>query len=241
MLIIRHAEEMIEGAGVTVKRLMPVAGWRNFDPFVLCDHFTLGPGSGFPNHPHRGFEAITYMFSGSMQHSDNLGNQSTVTAGGAQCFTAGRGIVHSEMPAETTISSGIQLWINLPQRLKHIEPAYQQFDAGELPIRALERAQIRDIAGEASPLRLQTPGRYADVRLDAGAEFSEAITNGFRGFVYVVAGALLIDGQGLDAGAAAFIEDINVLRVSARQDSRFIFCFGMPHHEPIKQYGSFVD
>lgn len=241
MLIIRHTEETTEGAGVTVKRLMPVAGWRNYDPFVLCDHFTLGPGSGFPNHPHRGFEAITYMFSGSMQHTDNLGNQSTVTAGGAQCFTAGRGIVHSEMPADTTSSSGIQLWINLPLRLKQIEPAYQQVDAGALPIRDLGYGWVRDIVGAASPLHLQTPVRYADVVLDAGAEFSEPVSNGFRGFVYVVAGELVIAGRGLGAGAAAFMEDIEVLKVSARQNSRFMVCLGLPHHEPIKQYGPFVD
>lgn len=241
MLIIRHAEETIEGASVKVKRLMPVAGWRNFDPFVLCDHFTLGSGSGFPEHPHRGFEAITYLFNGSMRHSDNLGNQSTVTAGGAQCFTAGRGIIHSEMPGNTGESTGIQLWINLPRHLKQMEPAYQQVNAEELPIRDLGKGQIRDIVGEASPLRLQTPARYADVILEAGTEFSEMLTNGFRGFVYVIEGALSIAGHELGAGAAGFMEEISVLKISARQDSRFILCFGLPHHEPIKQYGPFVD
>jgi len=100
-----------EGDGVEVKRLMPVANLRNFDPFVLWDHFDI-EGGGFPNHPHRGFEAITYMFDGGMKHKDNLGNQGTVFAGGAQRFTAGKGIVHSEMPDGK--AAGIQLWINLP-------------------------------------------------------------------------------------------------------------------------------
>lgn len=241
MLIIRHTEDMTEGAGVTVKRLMPVAGWRNFDPFVLCDHFTLSPGSGFPNHPHRGFEAITYMFTGSMRHTDNLGNKSTVTAGGTQRFTAGRGIVHSEMPADSASSSGIQLWINLPQRLKNIEPAYQQVDSTAIPERHQDRVIVRDIVGMDSPLRLQTPVRYADVSLDTGAEFSELLDKDFRGFIYVVEGKLLIAGRELGAGNAAFMEDAGLLRISAKQKSRFMLCFGLAHYEPIIQYGPFVD
>lgn len=125
-----QVKEVAEGDGVDVKRLFPVPGRMNFDPFVLWDHFDILPGKGFPDHPHRGFEAITYMFSGGMNHQDNLGNASFVESGGAQRFTAGSGIVHSEMPAETGRSNGIQLWINLPKRLKTLPASYQQVDDG---------------------------------------------------------------------------------------------------------------
>lgn len=126
---IQSAVEMSEGDGVNVNRLFPVTRERmNFDPFVLWDNFNIGPDRGFPTHPHRGFEAITYMFSGSIEHKDNLGNHSTVTAGGAQRFTAGRGIEHSEMPDSDIMSNGIQLWINLAKDLKQIDPDYQQVD-----------------------------------------------------------------------------------------------------------------
>mgnify|MGYP000158972106 FL=1 len=237
----RKATETMEGAGVTVRRLMPVPQFMNFDPFVLWDHFEIGPDTGFPDHPHRGFEAITYMFTGSMQHTDNLGNQSTVTAGGAQRFTAGRRIVHSEMPADTASRSGIQLWLNLPQRLKHIEPAYQQVGSDGIPERHQGQVVVRDIFGMGSPLHLHTRVRYADVTLDAGEEFAELINKDFRGFIYLVEGELVIAGRELDAGYAAFMEDTGLLKISAKQKSRFMICFGAAHHEPIKQYGPFVD
>ncbi|RMH38120.1 MAG: pirin family protein, partial [Gammaproteobacteria bacterium] len=121
MIAIHFGQLVPEGDGVTVQRLMPVPGLRHFDPFVLWDHFDIA-GGGFPPHPHRGFEAITWLFSGAMHHKDNLGNAGTIHAGGAQRFTAGRGITHSEMPESA--AAGIQLWINLPQRLKSIEPDY---------------------------------------------------------------------------------------------------------------------
>ena len=149
---LRNVTVVPEGDGVDVKRLFPLQGFMNFDPFVLWDHFNIGPGRGFPDHPHRGFEAITYMFDGGMNHKDNLGNESFVTAGGAQRFTAGAGMVHSEMPAEAGESNGIQLWINLPQRLKKIEPGYQQVDAAEFPIVELEAGQVKILVGENSPL-----------------------------------------------------------------------------------------
>lgn len=238
---LREATETMEGAGVTVRRLMPVPKFMNFDPFVLWDHFSIGAGTGFPDHPHRGFEAITYMFEGSMQHTDNLGNQSTVAAGGIQRFTAGRGIVHSEMPGKDGKSSGIQLWVNLPKSLKGIEPDYQQVDAQDIPEHKIGKAMVRNIVGADSPVQLRTPVRYADVRLDAGAEFSEVINRGFRGLVYVVAGKITLAGHVLGAGTAIFMEDIGVLEIVAQQKSRFMLCFGQPHNEPIRQHGPFVD
>lgn len=238
---VRQAAEMQEGAGVQVKRLMPVAGWLNYDPFVLCDHFSLGPGTGFPEHPHRGFEAITYLFEGAMRHEDNLGNRSTVLAGGAQRFTAGRGISHSEMPGAEGVTRGVQLWINLPADLKETEPGYQQVDAGEVPVRTAMGARIAVIVGTASPMELLTPVLYLDVLMEPGATVSEAIPDGFRGFVYTVSGSIAVGGSMVDAGEACFMDDPGEIEVEGWEESRLLICFGAPHGEPIRQHGPFVD
>ncbi|MCK5643178.1 MAG: pirin family protein, partial [Gammaproteobacteria bacterium] len=186
-----------EGDGVTVKRLMPVHGMRNFDPFVLWDHFDINSG-GFPNHPHRGFEAITYVFAGGMNHTDNLGNSGTVHAGGAQRFTAGRGIVHSEIPDGH--AAGIQLWINLPRRLKSIEPDYQQLQTEMIPESNSDGVHIRTIVDEAAAITLQTHVEYLDIRLDAGSRLNRNIAANNRGFVYAVRGKASINNLPVNSG-----------------------------------------
>jgi len=237
-VIVQQAVVVPEGAGVEVKRLMPVAGMRNFDPFVLWDHFDISSG-GFPNHPHRGFEAITYMFAGGMQHTDNLGNKGTVHGGGAQRFTAGRGIVHSEMPDGH--AAGIQLWINLPRKLKGLDPEYQQVQADEFGVEEFGGGSLKKITGENGPVQLRTDVEYFDVSLDEGASFHRDIAEGLRGLVYAVSGSLSINDQTVDEGAAAFVEGEGSLSITATRDSRFMWCFGRPHGEPIYQHGPFVD
>lgn len=233
---------MQEGDGAEVQRLFPVPRrMMNYDPFVLWDHFTIAPGNGFPTHPHRGFEAITYMFTGSMQHKDNLGNHSTVTGGGAQRFTAGRGIEHSEMPAAEGSSSGIQLWINLPQRLKQVEPDYQQVDNEAIPEMAVEDAQVRVIVGETSPMRIRTDIRYYDISLPAGGHYTSTVADGFRGLLYLVDGAIEINGKQLNTGQALFFDKVSELAMTGVEDSRFMLAMGAPHGEPIRQWGPFVD
>ena len=242
MIEIQKTLKMQEGAGVTVQRLMPVTGFRNFDPFVLWDDFTLTPGTGFPDHPHRGFEAITYLFQGSIRHRDNLGNDSTVHGGGAQRFTAGRGIVHSEMPATDQPTRGIQLWINLPKRLKNVEPGYQQVNAESFPVHTFSGGQTTVIVGDNSPLNLLTPVRYEDISLNAGDSYRYSSTNGRRGFIYVVDGEAFIDDIELSRGQTALFSDEHQLGISARdQDARLMLCVGTPHGEPIIQHGPFVD
>ena len=242
MNIEKHtAQETMEGDGVTVKRLMPVGGLRNYDPFVLWDHFSITPGNGFPDHPHRGFEAITYMFSGSMQHTDNLGNQSTVKTGGAQRFTAGSGIIHSEMPGKDDKSEGIQLWINLPKSLKTIPADYQQADSDVIPVHITNGVTVRTIVGEGSPVLLNTPVRYEDIALDEGTKHSIHVTEGFRGFLYIVTGKVMISGQVSSAGEAIFVESPHSLDIDAIDTSRLMVCLGKPHHEPIHQHGPYVD
>ena len=241
-LFVADALSMQEGDGAEVQRLFPIPRrMMNYDPFVLWDHFTIEPGNGFPTHPHRGFEAITYMFSGSMQHKDNLGNQSTVTVGGAQRFTAGRGIEHSEMPAAEGQSSGIQLWINLPQRLKQIQPDYQQVDGEQVPVVQQEDARVRVIVGDSSPMKIQTDIRYYDVSLSTGGQYQETVPKAFRGLLYLMQGAIEVNAQRLSQGQALFFEHTDALSVSAAGDSRFMLVMGRPHGEPIRQWGPFVD
>ncbi len=235
------AQQMQEGAGVNVSRLMPIASFRNYDPFVLWDDFNITPGNGFPDHPHRGFEGLTYLFNGSLKHTDNLGNSSTVEGGGAQRFTAGRGLVHSEMPNDTAVTRGIQLWINLPKRLKQVEPSYQQVNDGEFPVKAVEGVRVKAIVGTDSPLQLLTPVRYAHIYLDANANYSEAIVAGMRGLVYIVEGAVEIDGQRYAKADAAFIDDEVLISIKALAASQLMLCLGTPHGEPIMQHGPFVD
>lgn len=235
-----QAQTVPEGDGVTVKRLMPIHGMRNFDPFVLWDHFDIGPGNGFPDHPHRGFEAITYLFDGGMQHADNLGNRSVVRGGGAQRFTAGRGLVHSEMP-DSDGANGIQLWINLPSQLKGLDPGYQQVNEGAFPQEEIEGGSIRTLVGAGSPLALHTAVEYLDIRLQAGARLQRSVPEEYRGLLYTVAGQLQVQGERLPAGSAMFFEEATTLTIEATEPSRLMWCFGRPHGEPIHQHGPFVD
>ena len=230
-----------EGKNVAVKRLMPLAGLLNYDPFVLMDHFTIHPGSGFPNHPHRGFEAITYLFKGSMQHTDNLGNQSTVEAGGAQRFTAGKGLIHSEFPSETGTSEGIQLWINLPKKLKTIAPSYQQVNVHEFTIEENNSFQRKILVGDSSPLLLKTQVRYEDIHLKQHATWHLDNAKNLRGFIYLVEGKLELGEYTLNTGHAAMLNNITSLTVSALENSHFLLVLGYPHHESIHQHGPFVD
>jgi len=241
-MIKRHkALEMQEGVGVNVKRLMPIAGFRNYDPFVLWDDFTITPGNGFPDHPHRGFEAITYLYSGSIKHTDNLGNSSTVIRGGAQRFTAGKGIVHSEMPNEEASTRGIQFWINLPGRLKKVDPEYQQVDDEAFPVRNTDGARIKVLVGDESPLKIKTSIRYLDIELDDDGLHLEPIPDGMRGFIYVANGNVTINKQPYRSGESAFFDGESEIDLHADQVARVMLAYGSPHGEPIIQYGPYVD
>jgi len=232
------ATSVPEGDGVTVNRLMPTHGLRNFDPFVLWDHFDIA-GGGFPPHPHRGFEAITYMFAGGMQHKDNLGNEGTVHGGGAQRFTAGSGIVHSEMPDGH--AAGIQLWINLPQHLKGLDADYQQVERDAIVSEREGDIRIAHIVGEKGAIRLHTDVEYLEIGLPAGTQLTRAIPKDMRGFIYTVEGSVTVNGHPLQEAGAALIEAEAPLIIEAGQDARLMWCFGRPHHEPIHQHGPFVD
>jgi len=242
MISIHPASTVPEEDGIVVKRLMPVHGLRNYDPFVLCDHFDIA-GGGFPDHPHRGFEAITYLFDGGMKHADNLGNQGTIHAGGAQRFTAGRGMVHSEFPDGR--AHGIQLWINLPQRLKSIAPDYQQLQADQIAESHQDGISIRHIIGDAG-IHLHTAVELLDVRMAAGQILQRQVVEGMRGFIYLVQGSLEMNAVKINSGQAAFIDfsdtqGVETLDIKSADAAHLIWCFGKPHHESIHQHGPYVD
>jgi len=238
---VRTASAGAEGDGAEVQRLFPLHGFMNFDPFVLWDHFNVSPGCGFPDHPHRGFEGITYIFEGSMHHKDNLGNDSTVLPGGLQRFTAGSGIVHSEMPSSGASTKGIQLWVNLPQSLKKSTPDYQQVNSGSVAEHTVEGGTVRELISDSSLLKLKTSVCYFDIQLNAGTIFNEAVSNGFRGIAYIVNGKAKIRGQSLMEGQALFFEGLDQLEINAESDVRIMLCYGAPHGETIYQHGPYVD
>ncbi len=238
-----RAKETLEGDGVVVNRLFPITKRMNFDPVVLWDHFDISAGHGFPDHPHRGFEAISYMLTGGMHHKDNLDNDAFVDKGGAQVFCAGAGIVHSEMPAEKGQSMGIQLWINLPEHLKTIKPSYQQVLSENLPVTTFEGGYCRTIVGEGSPIELHTDITYQHVHLKQDHFYQIYINQGLNAIIYVLSGELILGNETVSVTKALLLEcnEEQNLSIKADKDSEFMFCCGMPHHQPIYQHGSYVD
>lgn len=235
------ALEAEEGVGARVRRVFPTSHLRHLDPFVLLDEFYVTSPAAFPDHSHRGFEAVTYMLEGGFHHRDKVGNDRIVSAGGVQRFTAGRGIVHAELPATPNLNHGLQLWINLPRRLKGIEPDYQQVEPSAIPERKTGGARIRTVVGEDSPVRLHTPMRYLGVALEPGAAFEDEILSEWNALVCVLEGPLRLDGLELASGEAAVLEPGGKVTAVAEGPARFVLITGKPHGEPIRQHGPFVD
>ena len=243
MLTKAYPQETLEGDGVVVNRLFPISKRMNFDPFVLWDHFNVSAGHGFPDHPHRGFEAITYMLTGGMHHKDNLGNDAFVSTGGAQVFCAGKGIVHSEMPAEKELNAGIQLWINLPKRLKNIDPSYQEVLAKDLAVTTFQGGSYRTIVNTESKITLHTAINYQHFNLLKDHHYQLPLDQGLQAIIYVLSGSLLLGEHAIEATQALLIdaETQQDLLIKATTDSEFMFCSGLPHKEPIYQHGPYVD
>lgn len=235
------AVKMEEGAGARVRRVFPTSHLRHLDPFVLLDEFYVTPPAAFPDHPHRGFEAVTYMLEGAFHHRDSMGNDRVVSAGGVQRFTAGRGLVHAELPGTEGLNHGLQLWVNLPHRLKETEPDYQQVEPSAIPEHEAEGVRIRTVVGEGSQVELRTPVRYIDVALEPGVAFENEIPMGWNALVYVLEGELRLDGSELTAGKAVMLEPRGKVTAVAEGSARFVLIVGEPHGEPIRQHGSFVD
>ena len=249
---------VIEGAGVRLKRSIGTPTLDYLDPFLLFDDFTSGNPSdyeaGFPLHPHRGIETVTYMLAGEVRHRDTLGNAGSITAGEIQWMTAGRGIMHEEMPQvrpEGII--GFQLWVNLPAKLKMTRPRYQDIRSGG--IRELTRengARIRVIAGTVNGIAGPVTGiaadpTYLDVFIPPSTSFSQPIERGHTAFAYVFEGeARFHDGAGTNdplishPHLVVFGDGDSVKMTTGKNSVRLLLVSGLPLGEPIARYGPFV-
>jgi len=244
-----------DGAGVRLRRLMGGgSGLPSIDPFLMLDYFDSPNASdyiaGFPPHPHRGFETVTYMLAGRMRHRDNHGGEGIIETGGIQWMTAGRGIVHSEMPEQTEgLMRGFQLWVNLPAQLKMTAPAYQEHPAAKMPVEERDGSvRVKVIAGATSrgtagPVTApSTDARYFDVELPAGASFEEAIPAEHAALVVVYEGTLRFDdGKDVEAPGLAQLGAGDAVRFSARdKPARALVIAGKPLKEPVAWMGPFV-
>jgi redox-sensitive bicupin YhaK (pirin superfamily) len=242
-----------DGAGVQLTRVIGSPALSELDPFLLLDEFGSDDPkayiAGFPDHPHRGFETVTYMLAGRMRHRDNHGNQGDLGPGSVQWMTAGRGIVHSEMPLqEAGLMRGFQLWVNLPARDKMTAPRYQDIPADAIPeVVGGNGVAIRVIAGQADegtvgPVAgIATEPLYLDVTLTSGAELSQAVPAGHTAFAYVYEGSATIAGTALAAHQLAVLgEGTRFAAVAGIAGARLILVAGRPIGEPVARYGPFV-
>jgi redox-sensitive bicupin YhaK (pirin superfamily) len=221
------------------------------DPFLLLDEFRSDSAAdyigGFPNHPHRGFETVTYMLAGRMRHGDHKGNVGLLRPGSVQWMTAGRGIVHSEMPEqEDGLMWGFQLWVNLPAKDKMIEPRYQEFAPEEIPEATFDGARVRVIAGRVGdvegPVRaVATEPLYVDVALPPNSTLDLPVPAGHAAFAYVFEGAVEIAGRPVQRGELAVLSDGAAVSLKANGEAgRLILLAGKPLREPVAKYGPFV-
>ncbi len=242
-----------DGAGVKLTRVLHGAMQKRLDPFLMLDAFGSDDPddyiAGFPDHPHRGFETITYMIAGRMKHQDSAGNAGLLENGGVQWMTAGRGVIHSEIPQqEEGVMEGFQLWLNLPGRDKMQAPWYRDFAAGDLPRFAADGATAVVIAGESHGVigavtRETTAPLYLDLHLDAGARFAQALPPGHNAFVYVYRGEVTISGRDVPTGRMAILAndpEADGVVLEAREGARLLLVAGRPLGESIAQYGPFV-
>lgn len=245
-----------DGGGVQLLRVLGQNLQRRLDPFLMLDEFRSDDpddyGAGFPDHPHRGFETVTYMLAGRMRHRDNHGNVGLLEAGGVQWMTAGRGLVHSEMPEqEDGLMHGFQLWINLPSDSKMREPWYRDFSAADIPTQTTPAGiTLRVIAGGAEGVagamaRERTEPLYLDVELPPGSRYEARIDPKANAFVYVYDGSVEAGTppRSVDARTLALLGNdpaCDGVALDAPGGARALVIAGLPIGEPIVQYGPFV-
>jgi redox-sensitive bicupin YhaK (pirin superfamily) len=244
----------VEGAGVNLQRAFGNAEADFMDPFLLLDQFRSDDPRdyilGFPWHPHRGLETVSYLLAGKVRHQDSLGNKGVISPGELQWMSAGSGIIHEEMPEQYEgHMHGYQLWINLPAKLKMSEPKYQGIRADEVKrIHRPDGAEVAVISGEfdgmTGPVHdVAAQPEYFDVTLPRGATFAHPIGEGIMAFIFVISGQLTVEGypQKIDAGYTAVLADGMMTKISAAGDSaQFLFASGRPLREPIAWFGPMV-
>jgi hypothetical protein len=249
-----NGDQVSDGAGVQLKRIIGSPQLNMLDPFLMLDAFGSDQPqeylAGFPPHPHRGFETVTYMLAGKMRHEDSAGNRGVIETGGLQWMTAGKGIIHSEMPEqEQGLLAGFQLWVNLPASDKMQEPRYQERTAEEIPVEVHENGtRIKVIAGRT---RQGTEGvidnpyvnpLYLHVSLLANTGFEQVVPESDNSFIYVIEGQLTLGDKQrlLKAGQLGVLEHGDLVTLKADENSEFLLVSGQPLNEPVARGGPFV-
>ena len=243
----------LEGAGVLLRRSVSPRASNEHDPFLLFDHFAFnnpleGPLRGFPMHPHRGIETVTYILDGSVSHRDSLGNSGVIGPGDVQWMTSGRGILHEEMPrrGESGNIYGFQLWVNLPAAQKMSQPRYQEVNSSTIPVIEKDGATIRLVAGELDGIRgpvteIAASPLYMDVKLAPASKFIYPIPSGHTVLAYIFEGTGEFSGEVVESvSMVVFNDDGDQLEVKSQTGVRFMLIAGAPFKEPIIPYGPFV-
>lgn len=243
-----------DGAGVKLTRIIGTPQLDMLDPFLMLDVFESDQPQdyigGFPKHPHRGFETVTYLLAGNMRHKDSAGNEGVISPGGVQWMTAGKGIEHSEMPEQVEgLMKGFQLWVNLPASAKMIEPGYQEFLPDEVAVEKRPNGtSIRVISGATDqgtvgPVKNHYVNpTYMDIQLKAGDEFKQSLPSTDNAFVYMISGNSQVEGEArtIEEGMLAILTNGDLVSVAAKTDSRFLLVAGAPINEPVARSGPFV-
>jgi quercetin 2,3-dioxygenase len=247
------------GAGARVRTSIGSSQLRNLSPFLLLDHAIIRNGAGFPDHPHRGQETITYLMQGALNHEDFAGNKGRLEAGDLQFMTAGRGIVHAEMPAETVDGQpvkGLQLWVDLPEKLKDVEPRYRDLKASEIPSVDVDdgKVHVKVISGQSHGVDsvkdlAYTPVWLLDIEIKPGGKIVQPVPEGWTTFAYFLEGEALVGPRGNQTPVSqysnvVFQEDGDVVQLEvdpqADSNARLVLVAGTPLDQPIVQYGPFV-
>lgn len=250
------APQVVEGGGFVVRRPFPVQGLSYVDPFLLIDEmgpvdYAPGKAIGAPDHPHRGFETVTYILRGEMEHEDSHGHRGRIRSGDVQWMTAGAGVIHSEMPSREMLENGgrmhgFQIWINLPREKKMTQPRYQEYAGDRLPVIAGEGRWIRVIAGEAggarSPIETTVPTTMLHVKLGTGVSENLPVAPGSNVIVHVIAGRGELEGVPVAAHEAAILTGSSEsVRVDGADEAfEALVLAGLPLREPVARYGPFV-
>jgi redox-sensitive bicupin YhaK (pirin superfamily) len=254
---ISQAHKQLEGGGFMVRRPLPTEGLELVDPFLLVDEmgpvdYAPGEAVGAPDHPHRGFETVTYSLSGEFEHEDSAGHKGVLRPGDVQWMTAGAGIVHSEMPSKKVRDEGgkvhgFQIWVNLPSRLKMTRPRYQELPSAKIPQAVSDdgKARVKVIAGEAlgakAAIATHTPVIYQDWSLDDGADVTVNAPADHNAMIYVFEGAAMVGDERVNDGQLAVLGAGDALRLRGVEGSgRLLFLAGVPHNERVARYGPFV-
>ena len=247
-------QAVVEGAGVRLKRSIGGHRLDYLDPFLLLDHFESKDSAdyraGFPLHPHRGIETVTYLLVGSVKHRDSVGNAGEIGPGDLQWMSAGRGILHEEMPQVRPEGiAGFQLWVNLPKKQKMSAPRYQNIRANEIPVIERESgATVRVIAGQvdsvAGPISgIAAEPTYLDVTLQPGGSLTQPVPSGHSAFAYVFDGEASFDGEATVVAAPRLVvwgDGDSIEAAAGETPARFLLVSGAPLHEPVARYGPFV-